>query len=67
MDKKLKWYTVVEYVKKEDGIYITKSEYERGNYIITEQLKKYEQSNETYGIIKRTNICERNRQQKIEF
>lgn len=59
----LKWYGMSEYVDVHTGEIISKAEYER-EYIKIKTNKKYE-VNETYGIIRYTIECERNRQTKL--
>lgn len=64
MDKKMKWYTVQEYIDKDTGEIISKSLKER-EYIVQKKEIKYEKSNEIYGIKKIINECEKNRQIRL--
>lgn len=64
MDKKMKWYTVQEYIDKDTGEIISKSLKER-EYIVQKKEIKYEKSNEIYGIKKIINECKKNRQIRL--
>lgn len=61
-----KWYTTVEYVEDETGHIKTKSQFERGNYIITKKETKTKY-HEKYNERKTLNIIRKNPQRRFEF
>lgn len=62
-----KWYTECEYVDSHTGEIMTKSQFLR-DYIKTDSEKKVEINKEkNYGLIKKTIIGERNRQQRLNL
>ena len=70
MNNTTKWLTETEYIDIETGEIISKSCFDRHYYIIkeTETKTEYKQiKGQNYGIKKIKKLCERNRQQRIEF
>lgn len=64
--KKLKWFTVSEYVDIETGELIPKSEIENGIYYIKNKTKSHEiNEQQNYGIRKFINECKRTGQTKL--
>lgn len=59
------WTSKVHYVDKETGELITATHVENSTYVITNKRIIRRKISETYGIKHITNICEKNRQQKL--
>lgn len=64
------WLTETEYIDIETGEIISRSYFDRHNFIVKETETKTEFKtikNQNYGIKKIRKYCERSRQQKLEF